>query len=115
MTFRRSLTLTVMAALAIAGCGSSDGDDPAPKSWNESDVIARAGLQAQDGGLTYRLKAHPQCVAAVILTTANEVELYGEAGDTVATNPDRTAGVKVTSDETATCATLFTEALRAVR
>jgi hypothetical protein len=96
--------------------GSESSPDPiSSRVWNESEVLKLAGIETKDNGLTYQLVAHPGCTAAVVMTTANGVETYRSAGDTVATNPDGTAGVKVTAAETQTCQRRFTDALEAVR
>lgn len=52
-----------------------------------------AGLTTDDGGTSY--KTASGCEAAVVMTTKATVDLYSDAGDTVVTNPDGTAGVKV--------------------
>lgn len=66
---------------------------PASSSWTEADVMNAAGLTTEDGGITYQTKSG--CSVAVVLNTAAEVNLYASAGDTVVTNPSRTAGLKV--------------------
>lgn len=80
------------------------------KVWDESQVMELAGIKAKGSG--YYLMAHPSCEGAVVLTSASMVNTY--SSDTIATNPDRSAGIKVTSAERATCVRLFTEAMKAV-
>jgi hypothetical protein len=112
----------VLVATAVAGCGGGEkaatsppASAASPRVWDESQVLRLAGIEAVDDGLSYRLKAHPDCTAAVVMTTAAGVRTHASAGDTVATNPDGSAGVKVVAAEAATCLRLFTVALRAVR
>jgi hypothetical protein len=123
------MTRTTGAALiglliVMSGCGSerggTSGSTQAPKPisdrvWDESQVLRLAGIETNDDGISYRLTAHPECTAAVVMVSANSVETYRSAGDTVATNPDGTAGVKVTAAELQTCLQRFTEALSAVK
>lgn len=120
----RKTACAVLLAAAVAGCGGGDKaatSTAAPRAaasvrvWDESQVLRLAGIEAVDNEISYRLRAHPACTAAVVMVTAGQVQTYAGAGDTVATNPDGSAGVKVTAAERATCLRLFTEALRAMR
>jgi len=118
----RKTACAVLLAAAVAGCGGGEkaatsppASAASPRVWDESQVLRLAGIEPVDDGLSYRLKAHPDCTAAVIMVTAGQVQTYSGAGDTVATNPDGSAGVKVTAAEAATCLRLFTVALRAVQ
>jgi len=50
--------------------------------------------------------------STTVLTEPSAVAFYADAGNIVATNPDRTVGIDVASyREAATCHRLFTEAL----
>lgn len=104
----RYLLLSAITATLLAGCGGSESAEPksaaqdtnaptirnAPR-WDEQQVISAAGLVTDDGGINYHTNACDQI--AVVLTSKNAVDLYAGAGDTVVTNPDGTAGVKVIS------------------
>ncbi len=105
-------TALLTASVLLGGCGGgnngSDSDDPKPtirnaSPWTEQQVIAAAGLTT-DNGLSYESAACDQ--VAVILTSKNAVDTYAEAGDTVVTNPDGTAGVKVIGADAACLADL---------
>lgn len=118
------LTLPAVLTLTLAACGTSQtGTATAPPStapthahvWDESEVLQLAGIRADTDGLAYYLADHPSCTAAVVMVTAGQVATYADAGDTVATNHDRTAGVKVTASERRTCMRLFTAALARVQ
>jgi hypothetical protein len=52
-----------------------------------------AGLTTRDQGISYQTASG--CEIAVLLKTRAEVSLYRSAGDTVITNSDGTAGVKL--------------------
>ena len=113
----------LVLAVAVAGCGSGNDSGssetstaaPVVRSWDESQVLRLAGIEKAANRISYRLAAHPSCTAAVVMVTAGQVQTYASAGDSVATNPDGTAGVKVTAAERATCMRLFTRALQAVQ
>jgi len=113
----RAFLAAAAAALLLAGCGSSSSSEPAgaPRSWTLSDVVRRSGLQRNADGLTYRIAGHPRCVARVLLRSSDEVRTYRNSGDVVATNPDRSAGVKVDPGQPASCRRLFTQAFNNVR
>jgi uncharacterized lipoprotein len=115
----RRLVLAALAAVVLAGCGSSNSSSGpalgAPRSWTLSDVVRRTGMQRTPDGLSYRLPSHPTCVARVLLRSTAEVQTYKAAGDVVATNPDQSAGVRVEPDEPASCRGLFTRAFANVR
>jgi len=112
-------TLIAGAALVmVAACGggsddSGDGEaggaPEAPRVYDEADLIDH--LDAKGSMDSYVNFDGTRCEVAVYLTSAGMVSLYADAGDVVATNPTRTAGVKVVSDNQATCHELFTEAL----
>jgi hypothetical protein len=110
----------VPAALAIAllaGCGSSDSSSSAsgPRSWTLQQIVQDTGLRRSSDGLSYTLPGHPRCVARILLRSTAEVQTYKNAGDTVATNPDKSAGVRVEPEEPAACKGVFTQALSKVK
>ncbi|MBA0126296.1 hypothetical protein H0B56_12160 [Haloechinothrix sp. YIM 98757] len=107
---RALITASALAALAVAGCSSDEPADTdstgdtnpapatseAPEPWTEEQIATHLDLTPTEteGSYTYG----DACQIPVIMTTPQEVELYAEAGDTVATTPDGTAGVKIVGD-----------------
>lgn len=87
----------IAVAAVVVGCGDSSNTGSGPPaghgSWTEQQVIQAAGLHLDAHGISYQ-SAHCDQVAQ-ILNTRQEVQLYSGAGDTVVTNADGTAGVKV--------------------
>jgi len=82
----------------MAGCGGGDSSGavpPPPESMSEADVIEAGHLTPHNGGLTYTHDPSG-CELAVILIGEGTVDLYASAGDNVASNPDRSIGVKIT-------------------
>lgn len=108
---KRAATV-IAAAFLLAACGSSGGDDgSATKVYDEADVVAHIGATA-DGNGSYTVSVEgAECAIPVVLTSAAAVAMYADAGDAVATNADRTAGVKITGDAQATCLEGLSEAL----
>lgn len=131
------LIVAVIALIALTAC--SGGDDPprpalfpaetsqAPASgvplegdaeptadastfvfYDRSMILAHLGAK----GERIVTRDGVECEVSVVLTDATEVALYADAGDVVATNPDRTAGVKITSSEKQTCHDEVTSRLR---
>ena len=112
MIDRRATVAAALAALALAGCGSSDSEPQSSgRSWTIDQFLQRTGLQRQSDGLTYLLPGHPRCVARLLLRSSAEVDTYRNSGDVIATNPDRSAGVRVENGEPASCKAVFTQAL----
>ena len=109
----KSLVAAALAALALAGCGSSasSSQPSGPRSWTIQQFLRLSGLQRSADGLSYSLPNHPRCVARILLRSNAEVQTYKNAGDVVATNPDKSAGVRVEPGEPATCKAVFTQAL----
>jgi hypothetical protein len=109
------LAFVVSIGLVLSACGKS-ASDSAPASqarWSEAQVDRLAGLR-RNPDLTYRLAAHPNCVADSLLRSVQEVQTYKDAGDVVATNPDESVGVKI-SGQSAACQRLFAGAMARVR
>jgi hypothetical protein len=108
----RSIFAAALAALVLAGCGSSSSDQPSgPRSWPIQRFLRLSGLKRSEDGLTYSLPSHPRCVARILLLSNAEVQTYKNAGDVVATNPDKSAGVRVEQGTPPTCKAFFTQAL----
>lgn len=109
---RTSLLLaSICTVLALSGCGGDDtqgaggsGGDSS-SVHNESAIIKHIGAVDDGSGTdSYTVNIDgAECGIAVVLTSASAVSLYADAGDTVAANPDKTAGVKIIADEEATC------------
>lgn len=103
-------TLAAAACLVLAGCSDSGGSSEAKeveqgRIWDKSEVVEAVGLSQDEGRMWWHFTTEGgvRCDVAVIMTTSNAVELYASAGDAVATNADRTAGLKITAAETKTC------------
>lgn len=112
----RSLVAAALAALALAGCGSSSPAEPSgPRSWTLQQFLRLSGMRASADGLSYRLPDHPRCVARILLRSNAEVQTYENAGDVVATNPDKSAGVRVEPGAPPSCKAVFTRALARLR
>ena len=110
----RCLAAAALAALVLAGCGSSSSSESQPSgppSWSLQQFLRLSGLQRSADGLSYRLPNHPRCVARILLRSNAEVQTYQNAGDVIATNPDKSAGVRVEPGEPASCKAAFTQAL----
>ena len=89
---KRLVPLSLLAVVALVGCGSSESTT----TYTEQDIITATDLTLSDTGISYDTPSG--CDAAVLLTNKNEVDLYADAGDTVVTNPDGTAGYKTSDD-----------------
>lgn len=108
----RSILAAALAALVLAGCGSSSSDQSSgPRSWTLPQFLRLSGLKRSEDGLTYSLPNHPGCVARILLRSNAEVQTYKNAGDVVATNPDKSAGVRVEPGTPPSCKSAFTQAL----
>ena len=122
----------MVASIALSGCGGDDADpqseanptqaattEPAPEPepteparFDESEVADHLGLlRDPEMGVVYEDPSGTDCFIAVVLTDANMVSLYADAGDNVAANPDRTAGVKIVTPEAQFCNDALTQAL----
>lgn len=94
---RRALGAAAAAAaasLAAAGAQGAGYNKPAAPKYSEEDVAAALGLRRPEPGMSWQDEAR-ECVAAVILLDRKTIKLYAEAGDTVATDPSGSVGVKV--------------------
>jgi nitrous oxide reductase accessory protein NosL len=109
------VAVVVSLAAAVAACGGTDSDAPpsGPRQWQEADVVRLGGLR-RNPDLSYRLAAHPECVTQTLLRSTAEVQTYKDAGDILATNPDRSAGAVIDKDSPP-CRRLFRQALARVR
>jgi hypothetical protein len=115
---RLAIAAVAAAALLAAGCGSSDSSSSSasgPRSWTLADFLRLTGMKREADGLTYTLPGHPKCPARLLLRSTAEVQTYKNAGDTVATNPDKSAGIRVEQEEPAACKGVFTQALAKVK
>jgi hypothetical protein len=119
MRQRRLATAAVAAALLLAGCGSSNSSSSSgasgPRSWTLDEVLRLTGLKRNADGLTYTVPGRPRCVVRLLLRSTAEVQTYKDAGDVVATNPDKSAGIRVEPEEPASCKGVFTQTLAKVK
>ena len=115
----KALVGAVLAALAVAaaGCGSSgsSSQESSGRSWTIGQFLRLTGFERSKDGLSYRLPAHPECTARILLRSSAEVDTYKNSGDVIATNPDKSAGVRVETGEPASCKAVFTRALAKVK
>lgn len=114
-----------LAALVLASCGGG-GQDAQPvqegpavlnppdtsQEWAVEDVVQALDLGPdpaqvdldRDLGIESEANTTPSgCMVDVVMTSAQEIDTYASAGDTVVTNPDATAGVKVTASDDPGC------------
>jgi len=108
----RRIVPAALAVALIAGCGSSNSSSSSsgPRSWTLQQILQGTGLQRSADGLSYRLPGHPRCVARILLRSTAEVDTYKNAGDPVATNPDKSAGVRIEPEVPQSCRAVFTAA-----
>ena len=86
------------------------GDDLYQIRHFQEDISAHLGLDSN--GYVKVPGSSTTCEASVIMPNKTTVEVYADAGDLVATNPNGTAGVKVGSTGgERECLKFFTEAL----
>lgn len=90
------LLLFVFIAATVSSCGGSSQSDSGPR-YSEQQIAA--ALRDFNVVPADESDGTESCVASAILNTPQEVELYVDAGDPVATTEDRNAGVKVTAVE----------------
>jgi ABC-type phosphate/phosphonate transport system substrate-binding protein len=117
MGSRHIVAAAVAVALLAGGCGSSDSSSSAsgPRSWTLQQIQQDTGLKRSADGLSYSLPGHPRCVARIVLRSTAEVQTYKNAGDPIATNPDKSAGVRVEPEVPPACKAVFTAALAKVK
>jgi hypothetical protein len=114
----RRLVTAALAAVLLAGCGSSSSSKSSasgPRSWTLAQILQDTGIKRSADGLTYSLPAHPQCTAHVMLRSTAEVQTYVTSGDPIATNPDKSAGVRIDPQLPAACKGFFTQAFAKVK
>ena len=112
----RSVVAAALATLVLAGCGSSSSSESSgPRSWTLGQFLRLSGMKRGADGLSYQLPNHPRCVARILLRSTAEVQTYENSGDVIATNPDKSAGVRVEPGEPASCKAAFTQALAHVK
>src|SRR5262245_53659152 len=93
------LAACVLLALALAACGSSSSGSGTSTTkatahgdrWTAADILRLSGIRRASDGLSFQLRAHPECVTTIMLRSTAEVQSYKVAGDVVVTNPDGTA------------------------
>jgi hypothetical protein len=113
----RCIVPAALTIALIAGCGSSNDSSSSsgPRSWSLQQILRDTGLKRSADGLSYTLPDHPQCVARIVLRSTAEVQTYKNAGDVVATNPDKSAGVRVEPEVPQSCKGAFNAALAKVK
>ncbi|MDQ6636568.1 MAG: hypothetical protein M3Y62_02140 [Candidatus Dormibacteraeota bacterium] len=124
-------TPAILGFLALAACGTSSppvapaAHPPTPKathapkptaSYDPQQVVDYLHLASGVPGFTGYVYTAPgsglRCeVALTILTSASMVDGVDGGSFVVATNPDRTAGVVIWSEQKVVCKKLLTEAL----
>jgi hypothetical protein len=97
---RASLILmpALVAGTLASGCGGGGSgggyNRPDAQSFTDDQIAAALGVsrEADESGVT---DSDGECDVDVYLHNADEIALYADAGDPVATNPSGTVGVKV--------------------
>lgn len=101
------VTLIASTFMLLTACDKSDRDvgiKKEDKTWNQSDVISALNLQgAESGGHVFTIDGDIECKVSAIMTSRSAVEMYVNAGDAIASNSSKTAGVKITATETKSC------------
>jgi hypothetical protein len=114
----RRIVPAALAVALVAGCGSSDSSSSSasgPRSWTLQQILRDTGMQRSSDGLSYTLPGHPQCVARILLRSTAEVQTYKNSGDVIATNPDKSAGVRVEPEAPQSCKAVFLAAFAKVK
>jgi hypothetical protein len=88
----RAVVFPVLLALGATGCGGGSDDPERPISESEVLVALQVEEDAASGNWADPASG---CKAVTIIRSSDEIATYEEAGDTIATNPKRTVGVKV--------------------
>ncbi len=98
------LAMTAVSLLALAGCGRDEEKSSTPtkesspeaRAYSEAEIMEAGGIvEDAESATAGEWTNESGCGIAVILVNESMVKLYGDAGDTLATNPSGTAGVKV--------------------
>jgi hypothetical protein len=91
---QRAVIVTGILASALAllasGCGGGDGSS---NDVSEDEISAALRLTESGSALVYQFAPGKECQIGQILTTSDEIAQAEDYGDSVATNPDGTAGV----------------------
>jgi hypothetical protein len=113
----RSAVAAALAALLLAACGSSSSSSQpsGPRSWTLAQFLRGTGMKRSADGLSYQLPSHPRCIARILLRSNAEVQTYVNSGDVIATNPDKSAGIRVEAGDPPSCKGVFTQALAHLR
>ena len=121
----KTAAAVVMLTLAVAGCSEGEPEPEADVAtppadsaaafpedrWTEQEIVNAVGLREDGGWYYYDAADGLECEIAVVMTSANMVAMYADAGDLVATNPDQTAGVKIgATDDDRACHSALTTA-----
>ena len=95
---KRTIVLALaLSAIALAACG---GEDAATYSYEQVLDMTDLAVKDQPSGLPTvedSLELPSGC-GGLLLLGSDSVDLYVGAGDTVATNPGGTVGIKTTDD-----------------
>ncbi len=133
---RTRYALLLIPCLLLSACGgskesASGGAVPLPKeqasSFTAQQVVDALKLTDDPNSDNEPTAEDPaaglwdaggQCTVAVVLTSPSDIDTYASAGDPVASNPSRTAGVKIgtyAGADVEQCHTLFTKRLATLK
>lgn len=75
------------------------------KVWNESEIVKALDIRprSKGTGLEFTTSEGLVCGVAAVLKTGGAVRLYESAGDVVASNPSKTAGIKIVASQARDC------------
>lgn len=75
------------------------------KVWNEAEIAQAVGIKTRPNGLGryFMIDNEVDCGVAAVMKTEAAVRLYETSGDVVATNPSKTAGIKIMAKESRAC------------
>ncbi len=99
---------------ACSSSASGSGGGHSNVRYDQSQIVDFLHMSSTDGDISWQFNTEDAtvCNISVVLISAASVSLYADAGDNVATNPDKTAGVKISDAEGASCHRYLTEALK---